>query len=131
MLYFNSLSSVLQSLDEYDFFGGGDLNARIAYKLDYSLEIDSVPLRNILDHVVNKHGESFLEFLMDNKMCVLNGRSKGQNDFTCIGPQGLSVVDYCFVSHDYLKYVINIAYTSFLDILNTEMQELLPKVKHK
>ena len=159
-------------------------------------------------------------------MCVLNGKSKGQNDFTCIRPQSLSVVDYCFVPHDYLKYVIafnvkrvkkllnemstcptngyldhslliadinmsdfsniklsnhknecfipykyakeyhvnnipdnfmssdqavngiadiieyigveepsqnmiNIAYTRFLDILNTEMQELLPKVKHK
>ena len=51
-------------------------------------------------------------------MCVLNGRSKGQNDFTCIKPQGLSVVDYCFVPHDYLKYVIAFNVKRVKELLN-------------
>ena len=51
-------------------------------------------------------------------MCVLNGRSKGQNDFTCVRPQGLSVVDYCFVPHDYLKYVIAFNVKRVKELLN-------------
>ena len=31
-------------------------------------------------------------------MCILNGRAPGENDFTCIRPQGRSVVDYIFTS---------------------------------
>ena len=90
----------------YEFiFCGGDLNARIGAKLDFSVDIDTVTERRSIDCVTNKHGESFLEFLLDNKMCVLNGRVKGLNDFTCVRTQSRSVLDYCFTLHEQIQYI--------------------------
>ena len=37
-------------------------------------------------------------------MAVLNGRV-GVNDFTCVRPQGRSVIDYCFTTHEGFKYI--------------------------
>lgn len=42
----------------------------------------------------------------------MNGKNFVQNDFTCIRPQGCSVVDYCLVSHDDL-----VMYTEFFGVL--------------
>ena len=63
--------------------------------------------RHIIDEISNKHGESFLEFLTDNQMSVLNGRFKGSNDFTCIRAQGRSVVDYGFTTYEGFQYINN------------------------
>ena len=38
-------------------------------------------------------------------MCILNGRAPGENDFTCIRPQGRSVVDYFFTSLENIQCV--------------------------
>ena len=74
-IYFGHLSSIIQSLDDYDFiFCGGYLNARIGAKLDFSVDIDTVPECKSFDCLTNKHGEPFLEFLLDNKMCVLSSK---------------------------------------------------------
>ena len=118
-LYFNHLSSVVQSLDEVDFIiGAGDLNARIGSKTDFIPDIDVVCTRHIIDEISNKHGESFLEFLTDNQMSVLNGRFKGSNDFTCIRTQGRSVVDYGFTTHEGFQYVNNFYVKRVKEILN-------------
>ena len=52
--------------------------------------------------VVNQHGHTFLEFLNDAKMCVLNGRFRDTDDnFTSVSTKGKSVVDYmCVPNHD-------------------------------
>ena len=42
-------------------------------------------------------------FLIKSNFCILNGRNCIKNDFTCIRPQGCSVVDYCLVSHNELS----------------------------
>ena len=117
--YFGHLSSIIQSLDDYDFiFCGGGLNARIGAKLDFSVDIDTVTERRSMDCVTNKHGESFLEFLLDNKMCVLNGRVKGLNDFTCVRTQGRSLVDYCFTLHEQIQYIKRFYVKRVKEILN-------------
>ena len=41
-----------------------------------------------------------MEFLINSNFSVLNGRNYLKNDFTCIRPQGCSVVDYCFISQN-------------------------------
>ncbi len=39
--------------------------------------------------------------MQDAKLCSLNGRlSPENNNFSCISPKGLSIVDYIIVSHD-------------------------------
>ena len=98
-------------------FGAGDFNARIGSKNDYIVEIDNVTVMEVIDETTNKNGESFIDFSTDNKLAVLNGRL-GFNDFTCIRPQGRSVVDYCFTSHEGLQYVNNFYVKRVNDILN-------------
>ena len=47
---------------------------------------------------------------------MLNGRNFVKNDFTCVRPQGRSVVDYCLISHDSLAL-----YTNFYVKRSTEL----------
>ena len=73
----------------------GDLNSRMGEKQDYVIGVDDVVKRKVLDKYCNKHGETFYEFLIDSKMCVLNGRiTPDKNDFTYVSTRGKSVVDY-------------------------------------
>ena len=55
----------------------------------------------LLDTSKNNHGESFIEFLHDTQMCILNGRiSKEDNDYyTFLSTRGKSVVDYIVVPY--------------------------------
>ena len=79
----------------------GDVNSRIGNMHDTISDMDSIPPRNSLDMVVNEHGHTFLEFLNDAKMCVLNGRFRDTDDnFTSVSTKGKSVVDYMCVPHD-------------------------------
>jgi hypothetical protein len=50
----------------------------------------------------NKHRNTLCKFMIDSNCCMLNGRDNINNDFTFVGPQGSSVVDYCIVPHEYL-----------------------------
>ena len=74
----------------------GDLNSRIGNACDFIPEIDSVTERVVIDKVKNKHGNELIEFLLEAKMIVCNGRiTPCQDNFTCIEPaKGASVVDY-------------------------------------
>lgn len=77
----------------------GDVNSRIADLRDYTV-VEDIPLRVALDTVVNKHGETCIEFLKDSKCCVLNGRLNPENDhFTSISVKGKAVVDYIVTPH--------------------------------
>ena len=82
----------------------GDLNARIGTKDDFVSGIDKIPSRRVLDKNNNKHGDAFIEFLIENKLCVVNGRiDNGTNNFTFISTRGKSVVDFFVVSTDNLN----------------------------
>ena len=81
----------------------GDVNSRIGGQLDCLNEVDNIPIRHSIDDCVNRHGEAFLEFLLDSKMCVLNGRINPLDDnFTSISTKGRAVVDYMAVPFDCL-----------------------------
>ena len=78
----------------------GDLNARIGHLKDFIIEIDYIPNRVLIDQVKNKHGESFIDFLVEARMCILNGRFNHLNGgFTSVSTKGSAVVDYIVVSH--------------------------------
>jgi hypothetical protein len=73
----------------------GDLNSRLGDKQDYVKGVDPLFDRQVLDKYSNKHGEAFHEFLIDSKMCLINGRiAPDKNDYTFVSTRGKSVVDY-------------------------------------
>ena len=84
----------------------GDFNSRICDENDCVDDIDCIPRRQPIDihGNVNIHGQSFLEFLKDAKLCVINGRvCKDNDDFTSVSSKGQAVVDYFVVPHDVLQ----------------------------
>ena len=79
----------------------GDLNSRIGETSDIISDIDGIPRRNVFDKSINQHGHSFIDFLADSKMCILNGRFDSDNDnFTSVSTRGRSVVNFVCVPHD-------------------------------
>ena len=58
----------------------GDTNATIGNSIDFIPEVDKVSHRRCIDAVKNKHGEAFLDFLMESKMIILNGRVTNEHD---------------------------------------------------
>ena len=53
---------------------GGDFNARLGNMKDYIEDLDEIPPRTVLDENQNEHGKLFNDFLLQSKMCVINGR---------------------------------------------------------
>ena len=87
--------------DADGFFICGDLNSRFGDKQDTSPATDSVPKRVIIDKGKNLHGDNLLEFLLDGKLCIINGRLCPLNDnYTSVTTKGRSVVDYFITPHD-------------------------------
>ncbi len=79
----------------------GDFNGHIG-NLSYVVEgIDSLSNRNISDKTDHGNGEALMGFMQEAKLCSLNGTlSPENNNFTCILPKGLSIVDYIIVPCD-------------------------------
>ena len=82
----------------------GDFNCRTGSLQDIIIDIDDIPLRDILDEQKNNFGDNFIDFLNDSKLCMLNGRiCKEYNNFTSISTKGKAVVDYMLTFHDCLN----------------------------
>ena len=92
----------------------GDLNARISNIDDFISRVDFIPDRHVVDFNSNKHGE----ILINSNGCVLNGRNYKRNDFTFIGPQGASEVDYCIVPYEQLSMFDAFEVNLMPDMLN-------------
>ena len=75
----------------------GDLNARTGDLKDHC-NFDKLPQRVNVDTAVNNHGRDLINFLLEGKCCILNGRL-GCSDFTVDKNTGRSVVDYCLARH--------------------------------
>ena len=96
----------------------GDVNGRIGNLKDFVDGLDNIKERNVLDETVNTHGRTFIDFLNDAKMCVLNGRGNPvYENYTFISTLGRSVVDYFFVPHDNVKYCQNFKVIPISDII--------------
>ena len=117
---YNHLTSVLFSLEDVAItILGGDVNAKIGDKVDFIPDIDVIPERVVLDNSNNKHVESFINFLLANKMCVVNGRiMQGKDNFMYITRKGKSVVDYFVTSMKGLKYCKKLNILSVTELLD-------------
>ena len=85
-------------------FVAGDFNARIGGRLDFIERMDLLNKCHVLDKTINWYCDSFLEFIKDVKMCILNGRVTPEFDnFTCFNRNGCSIVDYIITDYDSLN----------------------------
>ncbi len=50
----------------------GDFNARTGRLKDVIDDIDFLPQRQVIDDIVHSHGEDFVNFALDCKLCILN-----------------------------------------------------------
>ena len=115
----------------------GDFNARTGTLADYivmdnvnnqyppplNYSQDQINSRCPMDRSVQKNGRRLADtcICIDNSVCTLNGRSLGdlRRSFTCMGPQGCSVVDYFLCSHDIMKEIWNDGSATFHTILRS------------
>ena len=87
----------------------GDFNARIG-PLDDLTDFDDVNSikRHVIDKTINQHGHSFIEFLNEAKLCILNGCfNETENNFTSVSTRGKAVVDYICVPHDVMENCVS------------------------
>jgi hypothetical protein len=99
------LLSLIYTTSDFDaVFVVGDVYSRIGLKYDFVQNIYDISPRVVKDNTSKKHGEVFIDFLLESKMCILNGRVYPENDnFTCVRTTGRSVVDYICTFHDNLE----------------------------
>ncbi len=76
----------------------GDFNSRLGNMSDFIKNVDNIEMRSVIDKSINKHGRECIQFLLESKFCVVNGRVTPEHDnFTSISVKGAAVVDYIFV----------------------------------
>ncbi len=69
------LLSLIYTTSEFDaVFAVGNVNSIIGSKQDFVQHIDNISPRLVKGNTSNKHGEEFIDFLLDIKMCILNGK---------------------------------------------------------
>lgn len=97
-----------------------DLNSRIGETSDIILDIVGILRRCVIDKSINQHGHSFIDFLVDSKMCILNGQFDSNNDnFTSVSLRGRSMVNFVCVPHDCFNSCENFKVISPVSIIDS------------
>ena len=85
----------------------GDFNARVGNLKDTISCDEFVPERKVIDMCHSNqygHAEVFVDFLIENKLCILNGRITPEYDnYTSVSVRGKAVVDYVISKQDCLE----------------------------
>ena len=96
----------------------GDFNGRVGNVNDVIEGVDNIPLRRNLDDTLQGHGEELLNFIKDNRLCMLNGRFMSEYDnFTYISDKGKSVVDYIITPQDCFVKCVNFEVLTMNELL--------------
>ena len=107
-VFFNNILSLVYKFEDVDnMFICGDVNARVGDLCDHVQYVDNLPTRVVIDQTRNTHGQAFVDFLHEGRMCIVNGRINGSDNFTNIGVKGKSVVDYIVTDHSSLDCCSN------------------------
>lgn len=99
-----------QKYGEFGLIISGDFNARVAEGGDlnnFSIETTFNSNRNSFDKMVDPRGKCLLDFVNNNDLIILNGRSRGDKmgKFTHISTNGNSVIDYCICNIEALLMI--------------------------
>ncbi len=118
--FLENVTNMLYEHNDYDMtIVCGDFNSRLGKELDYIPEIDVLPLRVIIDEVHDQNGITMCDFLLENKLAVVNGRVCPLKDnFTCINTRGRSVIDYFVVAQENMENVTDFEVRRVTDIIN-------------
>ena len=109
-----------------DVFVAGDFNGRTGNYPDFIEDIDELPGRQNVDIVKNKHGSALLEFAIDTRYAILNGRiTPDRNNFTSVSINGTSVVDYVLTKYEKVDCALECFVISVNDII-TEVRAMEP-----
>ncbi|UYV65012.1 hypothetical protein LAZ67_3002816 [Cordylochernes scorpioides] len=115
----NTIEDLLECIEAkisegYEVVLAGDLNTRTGTQgylhnplmLPTSLNAS----RNSKDEVISPNAVQFINFLEDNLLVIINGRTKSDEngEYTYISERGSSVVDYCIVTHTLLEHRIDL-----------------------
>ncbi|UYV83997.1 hypothetical protein LAZ67_X000848 [Cordylochernes scorpioides] len=75
--------------------------------LNFQLPLTSE--RRAKDHIISSLSNKLLDFLEDNSLTIVNGRSRGDKDgdFTYISERGSSTIDYCILSQGSLQILLD------------------------
>jgi hypothetical protein len=98
----------------------GDTNSKIGITQDFIPGVDdNIGDRKNLDKSKNKHGQEMIDFLIESKMCVCNGRVTPEYDnYTFIHTRGKSVIDYMCVPNDCLDKCLEFKVNTARDMVN-------------
>ena len=124
--FINLFNSLSLRFGEVYWLIGGDLNARTGTLKDIiqinnlDVYVNALNGANLLfnynvctdrksrdPNFINSYGRQLIEFLKCNGLCIVNGRTPGDNvgNITCIANKGKSVVDYCIISRNIYNFV--------------------------
>ena len=94
----------------------------------HNYSLDKINSRCSMDKSVQKNGRRLANICIDNSVYILNGRSLGdlRTSYTCISPQGRSVIDYFLCPHDIMKEVATMAEQPFIQF--SDHRPLLLKI---
>ena len=109
----------------------GDFNARLSNEADGIPLVDNIHARNVIDFTLNKHGESFLDFLKESRMVITQGRVAGQNNFTSVSARGKSCVDFMAVSLENIEHCVTCDVILMSDIITSNSFESFISEKSK
>ena len=100
------------------YFVCGDINGRTGNLNDYINDVDELPPRVCIDAVKNPHGESFVDFLLESRMCITNGRVTPEfDDFTSVSTKGHAVVDYIAVNQECVQNCVKCEVLCMSDVI--------------
>ena len=81
--------------------------------------MDNISNRVNIDDTKSGHYEEMIDFLLDSKFCVVNGRvTKEYDNYTCVSSRGSSVVDYMLVPHSTLEKCDSFKVHSVKDLIH-------------
>ena len=118
--YSHAMKIVYENSECDDFLLAGDLNSKIGDMSDFVTEVDNhIKSRKVLDKTVNRHGKELIEFLIESKLCVCNGRiTPGNDNYTFIHSRGKSVIDYVMVPLDSIERCLEFKVCTSRDLIN-------------
>ena len=98
-LFFQNLLCLLYDHAEVDIkILTGNYNARVGNRKDYIETVANLPQRTVIDEMVNDHGTSLINFLLQSNTCIVNGWCNPlENSFTSVSHRGRAAVDYFIV----------------------------------